>query len=267
MKRHLWLPLLLAPVLFGETLSICASFRDEQERFPRVRMARRQNGSRIGALFAAAGISYPPRQIFIRVFKYEAEVELWSLSPAAGCFQKMKTYSICASSGRLGPKRRQGDGQVPEGFYFIDRFNPWSQFHLSLGINYPNASDRQLAESRDPGGDIFIHGNCVTIGCIPIRDDPIEELYLIAVDTRSGGQRQIPMHIFPCRMDDNEKMLRNLAGGNAERWRFWENIKQGYDYFETHFRLPTITVDRRGRYVIDRGSNSPGGGGETGGNS
>lgn len=103
-------------------------------------------------------------------------------------FRLIKDYQICSLSGELGPKRQQGDLQVPEGFYWIDRFNPASNFYLSLGINYPNQFDRILGKSGELGGDIFIHGGCVTIGCIPITDDKIKELYLIAVEAKSNGQ-------------------------------------------------------------------------------
>ena len=83
-------------------------------------------------------------------------------------------------SGTTGPKRLQGDFQVPEGFYHINEFNPNSNYHLSMGLNYPNSSDRILSDSLRPGGEIYIHGSCVSVGCIPLNDDEIEELYLIA---------------------------------------------------------------------------------------
>src|SRR5690606_11025729 len=98
-------------------------------------------------------------------------------------FTLVKTYPVCSSSGLPGPKRKKGDRQTPEGFYHIDRFNPQSAFHLSLGINYPNSSDKILGHS-DPGGDIFIHGSCVTIGCVPLTDDLIKEVYVLAVEAK-----------------------------------------------------------------------------------
>lgn len=83
---------------------------------------------------------------------------------------------MCMQSGTLGPKRMEGDYQMPEGFYYINEFKPYSNFHLALGINYPNASDKVLSDARRPGGDIYIHGGCVSTGCIAISDQPIEEL-------------------------------------------------------------------------------------------
>ena len=156
--------------------SLNGSFREEQNRYPRVRAARNHAQPGLEELFKNAGLTYPPRRIFLRLFKLEAECELWAASQANGQLTKIKTYAICATSGELGPKRREGDGQVPEGFYHISAFNPWSSFHLSLKIDYPNASDHILSDRRRPGGDIFIHGSCVTIGCVPLRDGPIEEI-------------------------------------------------------------------------------------------
>jgi murein L,D-transpeptidase YafK len=162
--------------------------------------------------------------------------------------KKIKAYVICASSGDLGPKRREGDMQVPEGFYLVSVFNPWSNFHLSLKIDYPNASDRILGDRLHPGGDIFIHGSCVTIGCIPLRDDPIEEIYLAAVDARASGQVRIPVHIFPGRMQPLQPELERFAKSNTNLQAFWQNLQEGFTYFETKHLLPRIAVDNRGRY-------------------
>src|SRR6476659_6148770 len=94
-------------------------------------------------------------------------------------FRLFKTYKVCALAGTLGPKRMEGDYQVPEGFYLIDEFNHQSTYYLSLGINYPNASYRILSDSLRPGSVIYIHGSCVTVGCIPITDQQIDELYIL----------------------------------------------------------------------------------------
>src|SRR5712691_1661125 len=99
-----------------------------------------------------------------------------------------------------------GDGQVPEGFYEVSALNPWSRFLLSLKVSYPNALDRGFGRT---GGDIFIHGSCVTTGCIPIEDGPIQELYVIVADARARGAR-IEVHIFPGR--DWPRLLESAAG-------------------------------------------------------
>ena len=108
--------------------------------------------------------------MLFRAFKKEALLELWASEDAENSYALVHTYAICATSGVLGPKRKFGDIQVPEGFYELDWFNPQSNFFLSLHISYPNSADWILVSHANPGGDIFLHGNCVTIGCIPITD-------------------------------------------------------------------------------------------------
>jgi murein L,D-transpeptidase YafK len=227
------------------------NFKTQQSKHSRVQAAMAEKESSIKSLFQQKKIPFPPARIFLRAFKREQKLELWVSRTTNGKFEFLKDYPFCSNSGTLGPKRQQGDGQIPEGFYYIDRFNPMSNFHLSLGVNYPNQSDKILGERGNLGGDIFIHGNCVTIGCIPITDELIKELYLIAVEVKSAGQSNIPVHIFPSKMDSKgTAQLEREFGSNADLWRFWMNLKEGYDYFERHNRLPAITVDKRGRYVI-----------------
>ena len=156
----------------------------------RVADARRRRSAHLTALFASAGVSYPAREIYLRAFKWEGQLELWARSPNQGTsFRLVHTYPIQCASGRLGPKRREGDGQVPEGFYFVERFNPRSLFHLSLGLNYPNAADLLLTtDPAHPGSDVFIHGNAASAGCLAMGDTAAEEIYLAAWDARSPGR-------------------------------------------------------------------------------
>ncbi len=227
------------------------AFKREQLRFPRVRTAVEEKYLFIKELFGQHGINYPPKGIFLRAFKEEKVLELWVKPDNASPYVFLKSYDICRSSGELGPKRQEGDMQVPEGFYHIRHFNPSSNFYLSLGINYPNASDSILGVRGDLGGDIYIHGGCATIGCIPITDDKIKELYLIAVEAKSGGQEKIPVHIFPARMDDgNLDRLQREYGENQELMKFWKNLKEGFDLFEETRQIPVFSVDSRGKYVF-----------------
>ena len=133
-------------------------------------------------------LSWPPQALYIRSFKYDRQLEVWVKGDSKESFRLFKTYKVCMQSGTMGPKRMEGDYQVPEGFYQINEFNPNSNYHLSLGINYPNASDRILSDAERPGNSIYIHGNCVSTGCIAISDVPIEELYIIASNVRAQGQ-------------------------------------------------------------------------------
>ncbi len=227
------------------------SFREEQSRFPRVRTAAKEKDEVLRRLFTKEHLSYPQRTILLRAFKKEAQLELWAEASSGSVYSLVKTYPICATSGKLGPKRRFGDEQVPEGFYELDWFNPQSNFYLSLHVSYPNESDRILGSRENPGGDIFLHGNCVTIGCLPITDDGIKELYWLAVLAKTSGQAHLPIQIFPARLTD--QALHKLAGENRAEPKIvelWTNLKEGYDYFEKHRRPASVQISRGGKYVF-----------------
>jgi murein L,D-transpeptidase YafK len=241
--------ILIFSMTLWATQTSAQNFKSQQAKFARVQTAISEKGEAVKKLFAAKNLPYPSKEIFLRVFKREGALELWANN--SGKYELVKEYKICAASGALGPKRRQGDNQVPEGFYYLDRFNPLSDFYLSLGLNYPNQADRILGARGNLGGDIFIHGNCVSIGCMAITDDQIKELYLIAVEAKAAGQNQIPVHIFPAKM--NQKGMKTLetdAEQNPTLLNFWRNLKEGHDVFENHRRLPIVTVDKQGRYII-----------------
>lgn len=227
-------------------------FRSDQKKYPRVRRAYFDKENEVSELLRQHRLLSSPLQIFIRAFKKEEVVELWAKNEGDSKYTLIKTYPFCTSSGTLGPKRKEGDYQIPEGFYYIDRFNPASNFHLSLGLNYPNKSDKILGHSTRPGGDIFIHGDCVTIGCIPITDDKIKELYVFAVEAKTSGQSKIPVHIFPSKLGEASfKDLKNEYDGDPELLQFWENLKEGFEYFESNRALPKVAIDTRGRYQFN----------------
>lgn len=225
------------------------AFRSSQLRQDRVRAANGRVAGRVAAMFEEAGLPFPTDVLF-RVFKSERIFEVWGLDPATDRYVLVRNYPVCAVSGHLGPKTRRGDLQVPEGFYSIDLFNPRSRFHLSMRVSYPNESDR----ARGPfdhrmGGDIYVHGGCATVGCVPVTNDVIEELYVLAVEARGNGQASIPIHIFPSRMEGAPmRDLWQAAGGDWSLWRFWLGLKAGYDHFQTHQQEPEITIDDDGFY-------------------
>jgi murein L,D-transpeptidase YafK len=225
------------------------NFSKGQMQNNRVAAARYEKRFAIKQLFRDRGIPYPAEQVFIRIFKRERQLELWARPMGADTFALLKSYEICALSDQLGPKRRQGDLQTPEGFYFIDNFNPRSGFHLSLHIDYPNASDVALGDGKPLGGDIFIHGGCKTEGCMAVTDEHIKEIYWVAVEARDNGQSRIPVHIFPARLTNNNMaQLVNVFNKEPELVRFWSNLKTGYDYFAQRKQLPDVTVNARGKY-------------------
>jgi len=241
---------ILTMLLIAGTTVFAQSFKEQQRKNTRVKAAYSEKWEALKAEISKKGIDASSFELFIRAFKNEEIVEIWLKSKNSSEFKLFKTYSICSSSGILGPKRKQGDGQVPEGFYQIAVFNPYSSYHLSMGINYPNASDKIIGKGN-LGGDIMIHGSCVTIGCIPLTDTYIKEVYILAVEARNNGQQNIPVHIFPTRL--NEKgmtFLNDEFKDNKALLDFWRNLKQVYDYFEKNKKLPKITVNKEGKYTI-----------------
>jgi murein L,D-transpeptidase YafK len=175
--------------------------------------------------------------VFIRTFKEERELELFVENKETGKFELFRTYPIAAASGTLGPKLAEGDRQVPEGFYFVGpgAMNPNSAFHLSFNIGYPNEYDR--ANGRT-GSFIMVHGNSVSIGCLAMTDEKIEEIYAICGAAHEGGQPFFRVHIFPFRMTDE----RMAAAVESEWIDFWKNLKTGYDLFEKNRIPPNVTV-------------------------
>ncbi|MDZ4664753.1 MAG: L,D-transpeptidase family protein [Bacteroidota bacterium] len=223
------------------------AFKASQLKYERVRAAYKTKFEGLKKEITTAGFSVNTYEIYMQVFKHEKEVQVWMRNKNDPKFKLFKTYKICSSSGELGPKRVQGDGQVPEGFYYIEHFNPVSSYHLSMKVGYPNKSDSKKA-TGSPGGDIMIHGNCVTIGCIPIENDPIEELYILCVEAKDRKQN-LRVDMFPCKFtQENIKMLNQNF--SKEMNAFWGTLKAGYDLFEASGLTPKFTVDAKGNYVI-----------------
>ena len=135
------------------------------------------------------------KPITILAFKDEQRLELWKEQQANWEF--VRSYPFTGFSGDLGPKLREGDGQIPEGVYRIEYLNPYSSYHLSIKVDYPNSFDREMAAAdgrEELGYDIFIHGSSATIGCIPIGDQNIEEVFYIIA---KNGYRQATVIICP----------------------------------------------------------------------
>ena len=182
--------------------------------------------------------------VFIRIFKEEKELELWVDNGKE--FKHFKTWPICKYSGALGPKLKEGDGQAPEGFYFVprSRMNPRSRFHLSFNLGYPNTYDR--AHKRI-GSALMVHGNCVSIGCYAMTDERIEEIYSLCDAALMNGQRFFRVHAFPFRMTEA-----NMKRHGVSKWiNEWKNLKGGYDWFEKAKRPPNVTVSGK-QYLFSK---------------
>jgi murein L,D-transpeptidase YafK len=229
------------------------SFIDYQKSFPRPNEALLKKEDTLQKQFEAKKLAWPAKYVYIRSFKYDGQLEVWVKNDIKDPFQLFKTYKVCALAGTLGPKRMEGDYQVPEGFYYINVFNPKSNYYLSLGINYPNVSDRILSDSLRPGSEIFIHGSCVTVGCIPIRDEQIDEVYILAAHAKDQGQDFIPVHIFPIRfnVERSVKYLEGLTKDDEGLKKFANRLEDAFDYFDKYKQLPVVMVDEKGRYFIN----------------
>ena len=125
------------------------TFKQEQLSKSRVKAANLEKQILLRSMLEAKGLAANNVNLYLRAFKHEEILELWVKHKDSSKFELLKEYKICYSSGKLGPKKLEGDLQVPEGFYYIDRFNPTSIFHLSLGINYPNTSDKKRLKGKE----------------------------------------------------------------------------------------------------------------------
>jgi murein L,D-transpeptidase YafK len=223
------------------------SFKIAQLRLKRVKDAYQSHWPGLEASIREKNIDPGNIDLLIRVFKLEKTLELWIKNKKSLSYTLLKTIPICASSGELGPKRREGDRQVPEGLYEISVFNAYSDYFLAVKVNYPNPSDR-IRATGPPGGDIMIHGNCVTIGCIPLQDEPVKDLYLLCVEARNR-KCPIRVEIFPCKM--NEEQFQKLkANYPEEKYKFWSEIRYAFTKFEENHQVASYTINKSGNYVF-----------------
>jgi len=229
------------------------SFVDFQRSLPRPGDALKRKQDTLQKQFEAKGLAWPAKYVCIRSFKYDGQLEVWVKSDRKDPYKLFKSYKVCALAGTLGPKRMAGDYQVPEGFYYINEFNPNSNYYLSLGLNYPNVSDKILSDSLRPGGDIYIHGSCVTVGCIPVTDQQIDEIYILAAYAKASGQDYIPVHIYPIRYNNKKsaEYLSTLTRNDSQLRIFSERLEKVYDHFELTHQLPVIMTNTSGDYVYD----------------
>ena len=182
--------------------------------------------------------------VLIRVFKQEAELEVWK-QDRTGRFALLKTYPICRWSGDLGPKVREGDRQAPEGFYAITptQMNPQSAYYLSFNTGYPNAYDKSLGHT---GSELMVHGDCSSRGCYAMTDEQIAEIFAMGRESFFGGQRAFQFQAYPFRMT----ALNMAKHRNNPNMSYWRMIKEGYDHFEVTRQEPKVDFCEH-KYVFD----------------
>jgi len=184
--------------------------------------------------------SSPGEAMIIRIFKQESHLEVWKRT-RDGTYALFKTYDICAWSGDLGPKVREGDRQAPEGFYSITPglMNPHSNYYLAFDTGFPNKFDRAWGRT---GANLMVHGDCSSRGCYAMTDEGIAEIYALGREAFRGGQRTFEVQIYPFRMT-NENLLKYRNDPNID---FWRNLKIGYDAFEmTHQNVAWDVCEKR----------------------
>ncbi|WP_249117009.1 murein L,D-transpeptidase family protein [Ciceribacter sp. L1K23] len=186
----------------------------------------------------------PESPVLVRIFKQESELEVWKVDKS-GTYALFKTYPMCRWSGKLGPKKKSGDRQAPEGFYHVNAgmLNPKSQYYVSFNLGYPNRLESALGYT---GEALMVHGACSSSGCYAMTDQQVGEIYAIVQKALAGGQRSFQVQAYPFRMTA-ENMAKYRDDPNMP---FWRTLKEGYDSFAFTRRQPKVSVCG-GRYVFN----------------
>ncbi len=226
-------------VMFFLVLSGCISILDD------VSHGVQPISSKLTAMMAAKKMR-PSDPILIRIFKQESELEVWK-QDRSGRYALLKIYPICRWSGKLGPKKVEGDRQAPEGFYSVAawQMNPNSQYNVSFNLGYPNKLERELGYK---GEALMVHGACTSAGCFALTDSGVSEIYAIAAAALAAGQREFQVQSFPFRMTA-ANMRKYQSDPN---FGFWQNLKVGYDVFETT-KSPPLISNCGGKYIFGSG--------------
>jgi len=244
--------ILLFPLLFLGPGMTFNSFREKQMNFTRVREAYGAKEKIVDKMLAGHSISRNTLRIYLRVFKSEKKVELWAKNTTDSVFVLVKEFSICDLSGSDGPKRRSHDLQVPEGFYHISKLNPYSKYYLSMEINYPNASDSIRGVRGRLGNEIYIHGSCISSGCLAMTDDKIKELFVYCIEAYNSGQEEINLTMFPSQLNDaNYSRLKSRYGKDRDKTSLWADLKKSYDLFNRTKMQPKVKFLKDGTHEVN----------------
>lgn len=253
-------------ILFPIIFSVIALFASDKSNHTLINLSK----EKLSPQLCSSSLKFGS-PAFLRIFKEQESIEVWLQNDEK--YEILKAYKICAVSGELGPKEREGDKQAPEGIYRITQksFNPNSKYHLSIDIGYPNRYDTL---HHHTGGAIVIHGYCSSIGCFAIDNEAIEELYGLLLAAVQNGQNQIPVHIFPFKLtaealkkhlglkEDRdwiifEKMAQSRGKYQNtaqfkydEYYDFWSNLIPIYDYFEKNRRVPDVNSGVDGYGIV-----------------
>ena len=242
----------LFPLFFLNPENTSNSFREKQMNCTRVREAYAGKEKVVDKELAGHSISRNSLRIYLRAFKTEKKIELWAKNSSDSVYVLVKEFPICELSGDVGPKRRSHDLQVPEGFYRISKMNPYSRYYLSMQINYPNASDSIRGVRGRLGNEIFIHGSCLSSGCLAMTDDKIKELYVFCLEAYKCGQEEIGLTIFPAHLNEVKySALKSEFSRSKDKISLWADLKKSYDLFEQTKVPPVVKFLRDGSHEVN----------------
>lgn len=239
-RNSSYLGRLAALVIVAATLSGCVAsdmaFDDVSREAPEI-------PAKLVAEMSKKGMK-PESPVLVRIFKQESELEVWKIN-VTGRYALLKTYPMCRWSGKLGPKKANGDRQAPEGFYHVSRWmlNPKSQYYLSFNLGYPNRLESALGYT---GEALMVHGACSSSGCYALTDQGVGEIYSVVSEALSSGQERFQVQAYPYRMTAENMALHR----EDENLPFWRTLKEGYDAFELTKQQPKVSVCGR-RYVFN----------------
>ena len=244
--------IILFPLFFLSSGITSNSFRDKQMNYTRVREAYSAKAKIVNKTLTEHSITRNNLRIYLRAFKTEKKIELWAKNTSDSVYMLIKEFSICELSGDVGPKRRYRDLQVPEGFYHISKLNPYSKYYLSMEINYPNASDSIRGVRGHLGNEIYIHGSCISSGCLAMTDDKIKELFVYCIEAYNSGQEEIDMTIFPAQMNVTKYSgLISRYIKDKDKISLWADLKKSYDLFNLTKVPPTVKFLRNGTHEVN----------------
>jgi murein L,D-transpeptidase YafK len=243
---------ILLSLFFLNTGLTSPTFRKEQMAYTRVREAYAEKEKIVVKNLNEHSISRDSLRIYLRAFKSEKMIEIWGKNNSGSVYKLIREIPICEISGSLGPKRRSRDLQVPEGFYRISELNPYSKYYLSMKINYPNASDSIRGVRGRLGNLIYIHGQCISSGCIAITDDKIKELFVYCIEAYNAGQQKIEITIYPTRLTDNKySRLKTEYARNKDKLSLWADLKKSFDLFEKTNVPPAVKFLKDGTHEVN----------------
>ena len=243
--------ILLFTIFFLGAGLTSGTYREKQMKYTRVREAYAAKEKIVNSTLVRFSISRDNLRIYLRAFKTEKKVELWAKNSCDSIFTMIKEFPICDLSGDVGAKRRSRDLQVPEGFYHISDLNPFSKYYLSMKVNYPNASDSIRGVRRHLGNNIFMHGSCISSGCLAMTDDRIRELYVYCVEAYNAGQEEIGLTIYPARLTDTtySKLIYTYSRYKDDV-ALWGDLKKSYDLFNQTRVPPTVKFLLNGTHEV-----------------